>query len=233
MPAPVDIAPGLAEDILQAMKDSLSGNSELKGLTNKLARGTATLEDAHRVSQITGNAASEALKAVLDPAILPDGRLYYNIGSRTVTPAIEYANNFTSEYTRTVQNTLYKKNGINIKTVSPSLDTESINNLVGMMDNAQNFADATWMLDNPVKEHVSHFVDRFVKVNSKVAEEAGLHPMLIRTAEPNCCEWCANLEGEYNYWEVNKGDDVWKRHNGCECYLEFVPTVGPSKSVWG
>ena len=37
------------------------------------------------------------------------------------------------------------------------------------------------------------------KKNAKFHKELGLEPKLIRKAEANCCKWCNQLDGVYNY----------------------------------
>lgn len=227
-----DIAPGLAEEIMKTMQDSLTNNTELRRLTDKLGKGTATYADAHRVSQITGEAASNALQAVLKPEVLPDRRLYYNIGSRTITPAMEYANQITADYTARVQNTLNRNTGTKIRALRPSTDTESIQNLVGLADHYEDFAEGVWTLGSPVQQHVEHMVDRFARLNGRFEEGAGMKVMVTRTAEPDCCQWCAELEGTYNIEDLPKGDEVWLRHNNCRCTTEISTEADRRSGSW-
>lgn len=232
MPTPVDVAPELQEELLKAFKDALSGNSELKTLNTRLLRGTANYTDANRVAEIVGNSASDAMKNVLTADKLPNGRLYYNIGDRTVRPLMEMADTYTADYTRLMQNSMNKKAGISMKSTAPSPNSKDIHDMVGRLDSFDNVKDGQFVMDSWAKKNVKDTVKDFIKVNQKIMADAGLHPVLVRTAEANCCDWCASLAGEYNYWEVNKGDDVWRFHDGCDCTLEFYPTVGPSQTVW-
>lgn len=232
MPTPVDVAPELQEELLKAFKDALSGNSELKTLNTRLLRGTANFTDANRVAEIVGNSATNAMQSVLTAEKLPNGRLYFNIGDRTVRPLMEVADNYVSDYTRLMQNSMNKKAGIGMKSAAPSPDTKDIHNMVGRLDSFENVTDGQWVMDSWAKQNIKETVNRFIRVNQKVMGEAGLQPVLVREAEANCCEWCANLAGEYDY-ATNKSGDVWRFHDGCGCRLTMYPTVGPEKVIWG
>lgn len=232
MATPVDVAPELQEELLKAFKDALSGNSELKTLNTRLLRGTANYTDANRVAEIVGNSASDAMKNVLTADKLPNGRLYYNIGDRTVRPLMEMADTYTSDYTRLMQDRLNKKAGISMKSTAPSPNSKDIHDMVGRLDSFDNVTDGQFVMDSWAKKNVKESVNRFIHVNQKIMSDAGLKPVLVREAEANCCEWCANLAGEYDY-ETNKTGDVWRFHDGCGCKLTMYPTVGPERVIWG
>ena len=54
----------------------------------------------------------------------------------------------------------------------------------------------------------------------------------IRTAEAKCCDWCEEVAGTYDYFEVkDKGNDVWRRHLGCQCDIEFIIDRGGTYSA--
>ena len=66
-------------------------------------------------------------------------------------------------------------------------------------------------------------VDQAIKDNAEVQSGAGLHPKIVRTAEANCCQWCEDLAGTYDYDEVREtGNPVWARHDNCRCLIEYV-----------
>ena len=53
--------------------------------------------------------------------------------------------------------------------------------------------------------------------------------LLVRTAEAKCCDWCAALEGEYDYGSAP--DDIYRRHEFCRCTVTYK-TEKVSQSVW-
>jgi len=223
----VDVAPALQEQIMTRLRSGLRNNREFSRLCDRLASGVANFEDAHRVSQIAGEEATTALQAVLRPEVLPDRRLYYNIAERTLGVAMEYIDGITADYTMALQSELYNIAGLNIKPIKPRLNTEGIKNICGLASDYEDFADGEWVLGAPVQTHTETVVDRSVRANAYFAEAAGIKSVVVRTAEPECCEWCADLEGTYDYSEVRAaGSDVYRRHNKCKCVVEWYPGEG-------
>lgn len=56
-------------------------------------------------------------------------------------------------------------------------------------------------------------------------------PIIKRTGGSKCCKWCSKLCGIYKYPnEVPK--DVYKRHEGCTCTVEYIPGNGKKQNVW-
>ena len=58
---------------------------------------------------------------------------------------------------------------------------------------------------------------------------SGLTPKIIRKAERKCCDWCAQLAGEYDYPDIP--DDVYRRHERCQCTVEYDPGEGRRQNV--
>lgn len=231
--AVVDVAPGLQKKIMTDLKSQLAGNKRFQRLCDVLANGEATLATAHEVAIVVGEQTSAVLMSVLTPDVLPDGRLWYNIADRTMRPAMEFGDSVVAKYTEAVQTQLNQQAGLNIKTIRPKTNTNNIKNLCGLASDYEDFADGRWVLGDPVVTNSEMMVDRFVQVNAMFAEQSGLAPQIVRIAEPDCCPWCADLEGYYDYAEVrNKGNDVYRRHNNCHCVVEYFPMTGRSQNVW-
>ena len=47
-------------------------------------------------------------------------------------------------------------------------------------------------------------------------------------ADGNCCEWCSKLAGTYDYL---CDQTVYKRHNNCNCTVEYDPDSGKVQNV--
>lgn len=55
-------------------------------------------------------------------------------------------------------------------------------------------------------------------------------PIIKRTGGFKCCKWCSKLYGIYKYPnEVPK--DVYKRHEGCTCMVEYIPSLSKRQNV--
>ena len=67
-----------------------------------------------------------------------------------------------------------------------------------------------------------------VKANADFQHKAGLSPKIIRKSDGNCCEWCSKLAGVYDY---PCDSTVYKRHNNCNCTVEYNPGTGKVQNV--
>lgn len=230
-----DVAPALQQEIMTSLQQNIGQNKNVRRLVQSLAEGRATYYDAHLFSQIVGEQTSTVLLDVLNPAVLPDRRLYYNIADRTLKPAMEYANSIVSNYTETMQQYMNRRAGLNIKAIKPKQNKSTIENLCGMASDYEDFEDGRWILDKPVQTTAENVVDRFVRANAYFADAAGLEAVVVRTAEADCCPWCGDLEGSYPYAETrSRGADIYRRHNNCRCMTEYYPAKGNrAQDVWG
>lgn len=63
--------------------------------------------------------------------------------------------------------------------------------------------------------------------------EAGLNPVIRRTTDGKCCEWCTNLAGEYPY-KPGMNREVFRRHENCGCTVAYYPDAKSKvfQDVW-
>lgn len=80
-------------------------------------------------------------------------------------------------------------------------------------------------------ENISNaFYDAYVEVNCRVRAMAGLKMTVIRDEVGDCCDWCADLAGIYNYETVPK--EVWERHEHCRCIVTTRTEKGTYQDAW-
>ena len=92
------------------------------------------------------------------------------------------------------------------------------------------YREVKWLLDEPVKNFTQSVVDNTIKANSEFQYKAGLRPKIIRKEAGNCCDWCKEVVGVYEYPDVPK--DVWRRHRFCRCTVDYLPGDGRKQDVW-
>ena len=131
-----------------------------------------------------------------------------------------------------VQESMNKKAGLGIKYKEPQFNMDKA---LGLADEIRGITDEG-ELSQALVERVANFsagvVDDSIYENAGVLARAGVKITLIRTAEANCCDWCEEVAGTYDYFEVkDKGNDVWRRHLGCQCDIEFVIDRGGTYSA--
>lgn len=225
-----DVVPALNEAIQTSFKSYVMRDRRISQISSRIRDGTATFADGHDYAERLGENLSKALTSNLTADNLPDGRLYYNIASRTVTPALEENYNLTNDAAEKIQKIVDKKSKIGLGSVRADFPTERINGLIDKMTRDDiSLVDALIWLREPIINNCEAFFDDFIDSNAKFRENAGLKAKLIRQAEANCCSWCAALEGVYDY--DNAPDDIYRRHEFCRCVVTYQ-TEKTSQNVW-
>lgn len=128
-----------------------------------------------------------------------------------------------------VQETLNKSAGLHLKAQVPEPNQDRIEGFARRIGSEENYDDVAWILNEPVKTYSRSVVDDSIKANADFHYKAGLSPKIVRTAEAKCCDWCADLAGEYDY--PLESTEVYRRHDNCRCVVEYKPGDGRKQNV--
>lgn len=224
-----DIAVILLKRVEEAIKKAYSESSIIASTYKKVRDGTATYEDANAYSVEVGTILANAYSKI-NSGDLPNGRMYYNIAHRLITPTMGYNYDLISQLAADVQRIINEQAKIGIKPIVPDLNTDKVNKIVQRVADSENYDDISWILDEPIKTFSQSIVDDTIKANVEFHAKAGMRPVLIRKISGNCCKWCANLAGTYSYPDVPK--DVYRRHQRCRCTVSYDPGKGKVQNVW-
>lgn len=224
-----DIAPALLEQIKELYKNEKNSSIKIKNILDKLKEKNANFVDASEYANELGEILSKVFGDTFSVEVLPDGKMYYNIAKRTVEPTMKALQSDIADLTEELQENLNKQAGLGIKPLRPEVNQDRIDGIIDRLAEAENFDDIKWILQEPVKTFARSVVDDAILTNAEFHGKSGLAPKIIRKSSGNCCKWCTNLVGEYNYPNVPK--DVYRRHNRCRCTVDYV--VGKRKqNVW-
>lgn len=225
-----DVVPQLNEAIQTSFKTNVMRDRQIAQVSKRIRDGTATFVDAHKYAERLGENLSKALVTNLTEQTLPDGKLYYNIAKRTVTPALEETYNLTNDVNESVQAILDKKSKIGLKSVRADFPDERIQGLIDKMTtDGITLEDALKWLGEPIINNAEAFVDDFIDTNARVRLETGLKATLTRIAEPGCCKWCEALAGTYDYGSAPP--EIYQRHEFCRCTVTYQ-SGRKSQNVW-
>lgn len=224
-----DIAVILLKQVEEAFKKAYSESSIIASTYKKVRDGTATYEDANAYSIEVGKILANAYSKI-NSGDLPNGRMYYNIAHRLITPTMSYNYDLISDMAADVQNIINEKAKIGIKPIVPDLNTDKVNKIVQRVADSENYDDISWILDEPIKTFSQSIVDDSIRVNAEFHAKSGMTPKIIRRTVGRCCEWCSKLEGIYSYPDVPK--DVYRRHERCRCTVDYNPGKGRVQNVW-
>lgn len=224
-----DIAPELLKKIQSDFDEAIEKSEILKRLAEKIEAGTATYVEANDYAIEVGNILSDAYRHNLSSAVLPDGKMYYNIANRIITETMKRNYDLVSEVSEQIQALLNEAAGIGIKAIQPELNSDRITGIANRLSTADNFDEVSWILGEPVVNFSQSVVDDFIKVNSEFHGKCGMEPKIVRKLAGGCCEWCSKLAGTYTYPEVPK--DVYRRHQRCRCTVDYDPGTGKKQNV--
>lgn len=219
-----DIVPDLFEKIRQSFHKNLQENRKTEKLLEVLAKGAATYVDAGEYAYEIGESLAKAFFANLSSAVLPNGKMYWNIAERVIEPFLEKDYNEVNKFALQVQDALNRAVGLNLKAQSVPFDKDKAKGIMNKVCAADTYDDVAWVLDSPIKNFSQAVVDETIRANVEFQGKSGLRPKIIRTAGSKCCKWCSELEGVYTYPDVPK--DVYRRHENCRCVVEYDPGSG-------
>lgn len=222
-----DIVPQLLEQLKKRFFESIAANPKIRALDKRIREGKATYVDAEEYAYLIGEALSQTLGKYLSSEVLPSGRMYYNIAERVLRPLLEEDHAIISQAAAMVQTFLNQKAKIGIKAQTVAVNADRIKGIIDKVSNVEVFDDVAWVLDEPVKNFFMNVVDETIKANVNFQGRSGLTPKIIRKAERKCCDWCAQLAGEYDYPDIP--DEVYQRHERCRCTVEYDPADGKGK----
>lgn len=225
----------ISKDILKRLEESfgkkIKYNKKIKYLLKKLENDEATYKEANEYAIELGEILAETYKENIKSDELPNGRMYYNIGDKTITPTMKNNYELISEYSKDVQTLINKKAGLGLNGIKAPLNKDRIHGIVQRLADEEDYEKTKWILDENMVNFSQSIVDDTVRKNAESHFKLGLEPKIYRESSGKCCKWCSKLDGTYNYFEVkNAGNDVFRRHRNCRCTVEYVPGGGKYKS---
>lgn len=214
-----DIVPGLLEQIQREFEEQTARNKTITQFLNRIRDGTATFEDAQAYSSLLGRILSQVLQENLAEGVLPDGKLYWNIAQRIITPLLQKNFDLVNFSAEEVQKLLDQADGIGLKAVKAVMPDERIKGLLEYICAPEEFEEVQRRLGGPVQNITETFFDDFIQRNAAFRYKAGMNPQIIRTSGGEPCEWCSKLAGVYDYDSAPK--DVYRRHDNCQCQVVY------------
>lgn len=109
-----------------------------------------------------------------------------------------------------------------------------IQGIVDRVSSEDDFDSIKWITQAPVQTFCRSAVDETAQKNAALHNDLGIQAKIVRvTTGRENCKWCDNLAGTYNYEDVkNTGNDVFRRHDDCDCIVMYEPGNGTYQDVW-
>lgn len=224
-----DVVPELLDEIQKDFDRQFRSNSIVIDIYGKIRSRVATYKEANEFSIQCGEMLARSIKKYVTADVLPEGRMWYNIATRILTPTLRNNYSLITDVTDAAQSIFNENNGIGLKPITPAFNTNRLNGLIDKVSNAENYDDVAWVMDEPIVNFSQSIVDQAIKDNADFQYKAGMTPKIKRTVVGGCCEWCQRLAGTYNYPYVPT--DVYRKHNRCRCTVEYI-SVDKRENVW-
>ena len=224
-----DIVPELLEKLQKDFEDGVNNNTEIQRLRELIQNRKGSYIDAEDIAQEIGSELSQAFGKNVSSAVLPGGKMHYNIADRTVRPLLEESYNMATEDAMAVQRLINERAHIGLKVQRPKINEDRVAGVINKLSDAEHFDDIAWLLDEPLKNFMLSAVTDVVRANFEFHGKAGLNPKIVRKAESKCCKWCSSLAGTYSYPVSN--NDVFRRHQRCRCNVIYDQGDGLRENV--
>ena len=225
-----DIVPELLKKIQEEYRREIKKSKVLRAFADKAEKETADYKDAAEAAKELGGILAQVYQNDLSSEILPDGKMYYNIASRILEPTLREVYDISANCGEVVQGILNEKAGLGLKAQKAVIDQDNIDGIVNRISSEEYFDDVKWITDAPVRNLIQKSIDETVRKNTEFQHKAGLSPKIVRKSSGHCCKWCDQVAGTYTYPDVPK--DVFRRHDNCDCVLEYYPGNGKKQNAW-
>lgn len=222
-----DIAPELVEAVTEEFHRLYDGNAKIKSLLEKVKAGTATYAEAQEYSLEVSRLIGVAYEKHISSAVLPDGRMYYNIASRLVPATLDENHSLVAEFAADVQKALNKKANIGLAVQRAPVDSDRVDGLVELATSDE-YDRVKQQLLTAFDGYSQSVVDESIRRNADLHYETGLSPKIIRRSTGKCCDWCRALVGVHPY-PVER--EIYQRHANCRCTVLYDPGDGTRTNV--
>lgn len=224
-----DIVPGLLELIENEFDSEVLNSEEIKGAIKQLKAKRATYKEANDFAVELGVILAGVLGRNITAETLPNGKMYFNIADRIIDPTMGKNYELIAGYAADVQTQLNYNAGLRIKGQKAELNQSRIDGIIERLSQEEDFNEIKWILDEPIKNFSQSIVDDTIKTNAEFHAKAGLRPKIIRRSTGDCCDWCEEIVGVYEYPDVP--EDVYRRHRFCRCTVDYYPGDGKRQNV--
>lgn len=229
---PTDVVPALQEGIEASFRARMASDRRVRSVTKRIRDGTATFIDGRQYAEGAGRALAGALQENLAQDLLPNGRLYYNIANRTVTPALRNNYELVNEVAAQIQEIEDAALGIGLQATRAEFPEERVAGLIDMMTAEDiDFSRVLYWIGEPIVNNSEAFMDDFVRSNAEFRQKSGLSAKISRIVSPGCCEWCEKTAGRGTYDYGEQPDDFFRRHEFCRCSVTYQ-TGRTTTNVW-
>lgn len=213
-----DISSKLLELIIT---DIISNKSKLEKYQNLLRNNNASYKEADDYAVALGEITKAAFDNNVNSAVLPNGRMYYNIANSIIPKVLQ--SNFTdiNNYCQEVQKLFNDNKGLTFNPVNVNINNDRLKGLIQSIADAENYDKVSKQFTESLINFGQAVVTDNIKANADFQYKTGkVLPVIRRISTGKCCKWCSSKVGIYPY-SPNMDTDVFRRHANCRCLIEY------------
>lgn len=197
----------------EELNERLNNDKRLTEIMDKISKGTATFKDSAEYSQIVAGHMGDVISKNIGNIKIPMGKEM--VCKELLKENIERVDTVFGK----VQVSVDEKMGIHLNPVTPPYPTERVNAIAHSLEDPNADDEKVARRGKSSGNVVAARHDENVKANAAWREKAGFNCYLVRDAGGGCCQWCAALEGRYEY--ASAPDDIFRRHDNCTCTVTY------------
>lgn len=220
----------LLDRIDAAFKNNASESKIIKDKIVALREKAATHKDTEELAAEIGEILAETFTSEVSTQSWAGEQIHYDAAKALIEPNLKRNYDIVSDYAEQVQVQLNDEAGLSVNAIKPEINKDRMDGIIKKIATYDDFDKGKWLLDEPIVNFTMAVADDVVRVNAEFQARAGLNPKIIRTIKGDCCDWCKEVAGTYNYPDVPK--DVWRRHRHCRCTVEYFPGDGRKQDSW-
>ena len=223
-----DISSKLLELIIT---DIISNKSKLEKYQNLLKNNNASYKEADDYAVALGEITKAAFDNNVNSAVLPNGRMYYNIANSIIPKVLQ--SNFTdiNNYCQEVQKLFNDNKGLTFNPVNVNINNDRLKGLIQSIADAENYDKVSKQFTESLINYGQAVVTDNIKANADFQYKTGkVLPVIRRMSTGKCCKWCTSLVGTYKY-TPDMDTAVFRRHANCRCLVEYDNGAGVYQNV--
>lgn len=223
-----DISSKLLELIIA---DIISNKSKLEKYQNLLKNNNASYKEADDYAVALGEITKAAFDNNVNSAVLPNGRMYYNIANSIIPKVLQ--SNFTdiNKYCQEVQKLFNDNKGLTFNPVNVNINNDRLKGLIQSIADAENYDKVSKQFTESLINYGQAVVTDNIKANADFQYKTGkVLPVIRRMSTGKCCKWCTSLVGTYKY-TPDMDTAVFRRHANCRCLVEYDNGAGVYQNV--
>lgn len=227
----------LLKEVTTKYLSLVSSDSSIKSLLEKI-KASSNFEDAYLYAVKLGDKLGVALTQSFERLQNENGQfdVLYGTAMQVLEPTLKALHTDVSKQCAIVQTNKNKAAGMGVKAQEPTLDLFNVRELARLIVDAETV--------KVITENINHFsqktVDDTIQLNAEFMNNLGFKITVERTYDDvgnhggeDVCNFCKEREGvkTFDSWTDAKGDEIFQRHAGCECTIEYSIAGGQKNKI--